>query len=129
VNLPQRGGNTASSASGGSTDGRHGTMALTNWTYAAAARPHRPLGWLRQPHDLMPPGITNTSALGRPHNGARRAIGKPLRQQLRDIQNFTSTFEFQMRGGGLASGDGLTFIIQADTGHGAVQTTASRSCG
>jgi hypothetical protein len=124
VDLPTSvGGGTAFVGFGGGTDGRHATVAITDWTYSSGGTTlidHS--GGFASNGDLTATGITT-------FNGAEADLttaggeqsGNLFANSRVNIRDFTTTFDFQMRvepgsnPGPL--GDGLTFIIQNDTGH------------
>jgi hypothetical protein len=123
VDLPATvGGGTAFVGFGGSTDGRHGTMALESWTYSSGgttAINHS--GGFASHGDLTASGTTTfsgaesdlTTTVG--EQSANLFVNIPV-----SIQDFTTTFDFQMRtrpGSTAPLGDGLSFIIQNDAGH------------
>jgi hypothetical protein len=123
VDLPASvGGGTAFVGFGGGTDGRHGTMALTDWTYSSGGQTlvNHSSGFASH-GDLTATGVTT-------FNGAEADLttaqgeqsGNLFANNPVNIQNFTTTFDFQMRPESNSTsplGDGLTFIIQNDTGH------------
>ncbi|HEV3084358.1 MAG TPA: TIGR03118 family protein, partial [Gemmataceae bacterium] len=129
VDLPTSvGGGTAFVGFGAGTDGRVATIALDSWTYSSGGQTlidHA--GGFASNGDLTATGITTFNgaaadltnlAIG---NGGGQQAGNLFANARVNIQDFSTTFTFQMQPdtGSDPSplGDGLTFIIQNDTGH------------
>ena len=124
VNLPTSvGGKTAFVGFGAGTDGRVATIAIKSWTYTSGGTTlinHS--GGFASNGDVTATGITtfNGSEADLTDGGGQEA-GNLFANVPVNVQDFTTTFTFQMRpdtGSPPAPvGDGLTFIIQNDTGH------------
>jgi hypothetical protein len=129
VDLPATvGGGTAFVGFGASTDGRVATIALESWTYSSGGKTlidHS--GGFAKNGDLTATGITTfngpaadltNTAIG---NGGGQQAGNLFANARVNIQDFTTTFTFQMQPDTSSPpsplGDGLTFIIQNDVGH------------
>jgi len=128
VNLPTSvGGNTAFVGFGAGTDGRQATQAITSWTYSSGGQTvidHS--GGFASNSDLTATGITNFngSAADLTGTGAIESEGQQAGNLFANsrvnIQDFSTTFTFQLTPPSNPTtpvGDGLTFIIQNDTGH------------
>ena len=128
VNLPTSvGGNTAFVGFGAGTDGRQATQAITSWTYSSGGQTvidHS--GGFASNSDLTATGITNFngSAANLTGTGAIESEGQQAGNLFANsrvnIQDFSTTFTFQLTPPSNPTtpvGDGLTFIIQNDTGH------------
>jgi hypothetical protein len=123
VDLPTSvGGGTAFVGFGGSTDGRHGTMAITDWTYSSGGTTliNHPGGFASH-GDLTATGITTFNGSAADLTTAQgEQSGNLFASSRVNIRDFTTTFDFQMQPQPNSTsplGDGLTFIIQNDTGH------------
>ena len=123
VDLPTTvGGDTAFVGFGGGTDGRHATMAITNWTYSSGGTTlidHS--GGFASHGDLTASGITtfNGSAADLTTAGGEQSGNLFANSQV-NIRDFTTTFDFQIQPRSNSTsplGDGLSFIIQNDAGH------------
>jgi hypothetical protein len=124
VDLPATvGGDTAFVGFGGGTDGRHGTMALTSWTYSSGGMTlidHS--GGFTSQDGLTATGVTtfNGAEADLTTAGGEQA-GNLFADGRVNIRDFTTTFDFQLQlepGSNPAPlGDGLTFIVPNDTGH------------
>jgi uncharacterized protein (TIGR03118 family) len=129
VDLPTSvGGGTAFVGFGAGTDGRVATIALESWTYSSGGKTlidHS--GGFASNGDLTATGITTFNgpeadltnlALG---NAGGQQAGNLFANAPVNIQDFSTTFTFQMQPDTSSDpsplGDGLTFIIQNDTGH------------
>jgi hypothetical protein len=101
VDLPTSvGGNTAFVGFGGGTDGRTGTMALQSWTYSSGGKTlidHS--GGFASNGDLTATGVTmfNGAAADLTTDGGQQA-GNLFANGRVNIQNFSTTFTFQMQG-------------------------------
>jgi hypothetical protein len=126
VDLPTSvGGDTAFVGFGAGTDGRQATQSITSWTYSSGGQTvidHS--GGFASNSDLTATGITNFngSAANLTGTGAIESEGQQAGNLFANsrvnIQNFSTTFTFQLTSGPSGPiGDGLTFIIQNDTGH------------
>ena len=126
VDLPTSvGGDTAFVGFGAGTDGRQATQSITSWTYSSGGQTvidHS--GGFASNSDLTATGITNFngSAANLTGTGAIESEGQQAGNLFANsrvnIQNFSTTFTFQLTPGPSGPiGDGLTFIIQNDTGH------------
>jgi hypothetical protein len=121
VNLPATvGGDTAFVGFGGGTDGRRATSAITSWTYSSGGQTlldHS--GGFASHGDLTATGIaTFNGAAADLTNGGGQQAGNVFANARVNIQDFSTAFNFQMQPRGTNPiGDGLTFIIQNDTGH------------
>jgi hypothetical protein len=130
VDLPTTvGGGTAFVGFGGSTDGRQATMAITDWTYSSGGQTlidHS--GGFASNGDLTATGITTFNGAEADLTTSRgEQSGNLFANSRVNIEDFTTTFDFQMLAGGAGRGgpitttnpfgDGLSFIIQNDTGH------------
>ena len=121
VNLPATvGGDTAFVGFGGGTDGRKATNAITNWTYSSGGKTlidHS--GGFASNGDLTATGITTfKGAAADLTTGGGQQAGNLFANGRVNIQDFSTTFTFQMLPPTTGPiGDGLTFIIQSDTGH------------
>jgi len=124
VDLPATvGGGSAFVGFGAGTDGRQATMALTNWTYSSGGQTlidHS--GGFASNGDLTATGITtfNGAAADLTTAGGQQS-GNLFANSRVNIGNFTTTFDFQIQPKSSSTttpiGDGLSFIIQNDTGH------------
>ena len=124
VNLPTSvGGNTAFVGFGAGTDGRDATIAVKSWTYTSGGTTlinHS--GGFASNGDVTATGITtfNGSEADLTDGGGQEA-GNLFANARVNIQDFSTTFTFQLKsdtGSPPAPiGDGLSFIIQNDTGH------------
>ena len=128
VDLPTSvGGDTAFVGFGAGTDGRQATQAITSWTYSSGGQTvidHS--GGFASNSDLTATGITNFngSAADLTGTGAIESEGQQAGNLFANsrvnIQDFSTTFTFQLTPPSNPTtpvGDGLTFIIQNDTGH------------
>ena len=121
------GGDTAFVGFGAGTDGRQATQAITSWTYSSGGQTvidHS--GGFASNSDLTATGITNFngSAANLTGTGAIESEGQQAGNLFANsrvnIQDFSTTFTFQLTPASNPTtpvGDGLTFIIQNDTGH------------
>jgi hypothetical protein len=124
VDLPTSvGGGTAFVGFGGGTDGRHATIAITSWTYSSGGTTViNHAGGFAGTDDLTATGVTtfNGAEADLTTAGGEQA-GNLFADGRVNISDFTTTFNFQMRPRSSSTtspvGDGLTFIIQNDTGH------------
>ncbi len=124
VDLPSTvGGDSAFVGFGGGTDGRQATMALESWTYSSGGTTlidHS--GGFASNGDLTATGVTafNGTAADLTTDQGQQA-GNLFADLPVNIQNFSTTFTFQMQpdtGSAPAPlGDGMSFIIQNDNGH------------
>ncbi|HEY2158569.1 MAG TPA: hypothetical protein VGH33_23265, partial [Isosphaeraceae bacterium] len=124
VDLPATvGGGTAFVGFGAGTDGRHATISITDWTYSSGGTTlidHS--GGFASNGDLTATGVTtfNGSAADLTTAGGEQA-GNLFADGRVNIRDFSTTFDFQMQprtpSTTTSLGDGLTFIIQNDTGH------------
>ena len=128
VDLPTSvGGDTAFVGFGAGTDGRQATQSITSWTYSSGGQTvidHS--GGFASNSDLTATGITNFngSAANLTGTGAIESEGQQAGNLFANsrvnIQDFSTTFTFQLTPSSNPTtpvGDGLTFIIQNDTGH------------
>jgi hypothetical protein len=122
------GGGTAFVGFGAGTDGRVATISLDSWTYSSGGKTlidHS--GGFASNSDLTATGITTFDgpeadltnlAIG---NGGGQQSGNLFANARVNIRDFSTTFTFRMQPDTGSSpsplGDGLTFIIQNDTGH------------
>src|SRR5262249_13540523 len=113
---------------GGSDDGRHGVLAITNWTYSSGGTTliDHSRGFASHGDLTATGGTTFNGATADPvasPGGSRLGwqSGNLFANSPVNIRDFTTTFDFQMQLEPGASpaplGDGLTFIIQNDTSH------------
>jgi PQQ-like domain len=121
VDLPTAvGGGTAFVGFGGGDSGRRGTMAITNWTYSSGGTTliDHSSGFASN-GDLTATGITTFNGTAADlTTGDGEQSGNLFANIPVNIQDFTTTFDFQMQPQSTSPlGDGLTFIIQNDTGH------------
>ena len=105
---------------GSGTDGRKATDAITSWTYSSGGKTlidHS--GGFASNGDLTATGIaTFNGAAADLTTGGGQQAGNVFANGRVNIQDFSTTFSFQMRPPTTGPiGDGLTFIIQNDTGH------------
>ncbi|MDB5352121.1 MAG: hypothetical protein JWN86_3368 [Planctomycetota bacterium] len=126
VDLPTSvGGGTAFVGFGGGTDGRHANHVITSWTYSSGGTTLiNHAGGFASHGDLTATGITTFNgpeavltnlAIG---NGGGQQSGNLFANARVNIQDFSTTFTFQMQPDPTSPlGDGLSFIIQNDTGH------------
>ncbi|MBV8269668.1 MAG: hypothetical protein JO252_25370, partial [Planctomycetaceae bacterium] len=125
VDLPTTvGGDTAFVGFGGSTDGRQATNVITSWTYSSGGKTlidHS--GGFASHGDLTATGVTTFNGseaeltFTTPEHQGEQA-GNLFANGRVNIQDFSTTFTFQMQPpttGPIC--DGLSFIIQGDTGH------------
>ena len=121
VDLPNSvGGSTAFVGFGAGTDGRTSTQAITSWTYSSGGQTlidHS--GGFASHGDLTATGVaTFNGAAADLTVGGGQSAGNVFANGRVNIQNFSTTFTFQIQHQGSGPiGDGLTFIIQNDTGH------------
>jgi uncharacterized protein (TIGR03118 family) len=123
VNLPATvgGSDTAFVGFGGGTDGRTSTIAITNWTYSSGGQTlidHS--GGFASHGDVTATGVTTfNGAAADVTTGDGQQAGNLFANSPVNIGNFTTTFDFQIQPQGSSQvGDGLSFIIQNDPGHG-----------
>jgi hypothetical protein len=126
VDLPTTvGGSTAFVGFGAGTDGRQANNAITSWTYSSGGKTLINHGGGFASHgDLTATGTTtfNGPEADLTFNGPLQSNGEQSGNLFANgrvnIKDFSTTFTFKMEppaSGPL--GDGLTFIIQNDTGH------------
>jgi hypothetical protein len=128
VDLPTTvGGGTAFVGFGAGTDGRIATMALESWTYSSGGKTLiNQSGGFASHGGLTATGFTTFNGAeadltteASPVAGADLGDNLFANSQV-NIRDFTTTFKFQMRPSVTLPapvGEGLSFIIQNDTGH------------
>ena len=127
VDLPTSvGGGTAFVGFGAGDSGRHGTFVITNWTYSSGGTTLiDQSGGFASHGDLTATGVTTFNGaeadLIAVSGGVGEQAGNLFADSRVNIRDFTTTFDFRMQpepGSNPAPlGDGLSFIIQNDTGH------------
>src|SRR5207253_2024611 len=109
---------------GGSTDGRQAANAIRSWTYSSGGMTlidHS--GGFASHGDVTATGVTTFNGaeadltINSPEHQGEQS-GNLFANGRANIRDFSTTFTFQMQPPVTGPiGDGLTFIIQGDTGH------------